>query len=77
MGIFFSPSEMEWLSRINQLSALRQHPTVLDLDAIVCRLSYSRTVTHIPLPDIKPQDFLCPYKSHCFALCHCCEFDAW
>lgn len=21
-------------------------------------------------------NFLCRYKSHCFALCHCCEFDA-
>ena len=21
-------------------------------------------------------DFLCPYRTHCFALCHCCEFDA-
>jgi Leucine-rich repeat (LRR) protein len=73
---FLCDCEMEWLTRINQLSALRQHPTVLDLDAIVCRLAYSRTVTHVSLPDIKTQDFLCPYKSHCFTTCHCCDFDA-
>ncbi|CAL8110301.1 unnamed protein product [Orchesella dallaii] len=73
---FVCDCEMEWLTRINQLSALRQHPIVLDLDTIVCRLAYSRTVTHIPLPDTTFSDFLCPYISHCFHLCHCCEFSA-
>ena len=24
----------------------------------------------------KSTDFLCPYTAHCFALCHCCDFDA-
>lgn len=66
---------MEWLSRVNQLGALRQHPTVLDLEALICQVPFS-SVTHMALPDMKPQDFLCNYKTHCFALCHCCEFDA-
>lgn len=29
-----------------------------------------------PLVEATSSDFLCPYRTHCFALCHCCEFDA-
>lgn len=46
-------------------------------DSIYCRLSYgrgSRSVT--PLVEATSSDFLCPYRAHCFALCHCCDFDA-
>lgn len=46
-------------------------------DSIYCRLSYgrgSRSVT--PLVEATSTDFLCPYRTHCFALCHCCDFDA-
>ncbi len=47
-------------------------------DSIYCRLSYgrgSRSVT--PLVEATSSDFLCPYRAHCFALCHCCDLDAW
>ena len=67
---------MEWLHRINQQSHLRQHPRVMDLDTVTCRLSYSRGEINRLLLDLKPSQFLCPYETHCFALCHCCEFDA-
>lgn len=30
----------------------------------------------IDLLSVDSSNFLCRYKSHCFALCHCCEFDA-
>ncbi|OTF82277.1 toll-like protein, partial [Euroglyphus maynei] len=30
----------------------------------------------IPLLRANSSNFLCRYRSHCFALCHCCEFDA-
>lgn len=30
----------------------------------------------IDLVGADASNFLCRYKSHCFALCHCCEFDA-
>ena len=30
----------------------------------------------VALVDLRPEDFLCPYEMHCFALCHCCEFYA-
>jgi Leucine-rich repeat (LRR) protein len=73
---FHCDCNMEWLHRINQLSHLRQHPRIMDLDAVTCRLSYSRGDVNRPLLDLKPSQFLCPYETHCFALCHCCDFDA-
>lgn len=42
-------------------------------------LPATTTTTSQQTVDIATADssnFLCPYKSHCFALCHCCEFDA-
>ncbi|KAE8751204.1 Toll [Frankliniella occidentalis] len=73
---FYCDCTMEWLQRINQLSHLRQHPRVLDLDSVTCRLAHSRGSPTRPLLDLVPAQFLCPYETHCFALCHCCEFDA-
>ena len=26
--------------------------------------------------EVQPQEFLCPYETHCFALCMCCDFFA-
>lgn len=73
---FYCDCTMEWLSRINHLSTSRQYPQVLDLDAVSCELAHSRGASSRPLLDMRPNDFLCPYETHCFALCHCCEFDA-
>lgn len=73
---FHCDCTMEWLYRINQLSHLRQHPRVMDLDTVTCRVSYSRGDVNRLLLDLKPSQFLCPYETHCFALCHCCDFDA-
>lgn len=67
---------MEWLQRINELSHLRQHPRVLDLDLVMCTMEHERGEILRPLMDLRSQDFLCKYESHCFALCHCCEYDA-
>ncbi|OQR75252.1 slit3 protein-like [Tropilaelaps mercedesae] len=30
----------------------------------------------MPLLKVESSQFLCPYKRHCFSLCHCCDFDA-
>ncbi|XP_071521732.1 toll-like receptor Tollo [Panulirus ornatus] len=65
---------MEWLQTINSLDDTRQHPTVIDLDTISCRLMNNKAV--ISLLEAKKLQFLCEYESHCFALCHCCDFDA-
>jgi len=67
---------MEWLQRINKLGHLRQHPRVMDLESIYCKLMYNRYRTYISLMEAESSQFLCTYKTHCFALCHCCEFDA-
>lgn len=47
-----------------------------DLDQVMCQLSFVRHNAYLPLSKSKSSDFLCKYRSHCFALCHCCEFDA-
>lgn len=73
---FHCDCTMEWLQMINNMSQLRQYPRVMDLDNIVCRMTYPRTGTHITAVDAKPSNFLCTYETHCFALCHCCDFDA-
>lgn len=67
---------MEWLQRINKLDHLRQHPRVMDLESIYCKLLYNRETTFLPLIEADSSQFLCTYKTHCFALCHCCDFDA-
>ncbi|CAG7717685.1 unnamed protein product [Allacma fusca] len=30
----------------------------------------------LPLMDVPKEKFLCSYQSHCFNLCHCCDFEA-
>jgi len=67
---------MEWLQRVNSLDHLRQHPRVMDLGSIYCRLLYNRDKMYVPLIDVDTSQFLCPYKTHCFTLCQCCDFDA-
>ncbi|CAH0384158.1 unnamed protein product [Bemisia tabaci] len=68
--------KMEWLQRINKLDHLRQHPRVMDLDSVYCRLLYNRDKVFVPLLEAESTQFLCKYKTHCFAVCHCCDFDA-
>ncbi|XP_068617346.1 toll-like receptor 6 [Battus philenor] len=73
---FVCDCSMEWIQRINYLSHSRQYPRVLDLDKAYCSLVHSRTKQKKMIIDMSPSDFLCPYESHCFALCHCCDFVA-
>uniref|UniRef100_T1GBB5 TIR domain-containing protein n=1 Tax=Megaselia scalaris TaxID=36166 RepID=T1GBB5_MEGSC len=48
----------------------------MDLSTIQCYLPYNGNRTHIPLLEAKSSELLCKYESHCFALCHCCDFAA-
>lgn len=73
---FHCDCKMEWLQRINNMSHSRQYPKIMDLDNVMCRMTHARGMAHMPLSRAKPGDFLCPYETHCFALCHCCDFDA-
>ncbi|XP_044012871.1 toll-like receptor Tollo [Aphidius gifuensis] len=67
---------MEWLPKINELSRTRQYPRVMDLDSVMCDMIHIRATPKRPLLSLKSKDFLCNYETHCFALCHCCDFDA-
>ncbi|CAG2118893.1 unnamed protein product, partial [Medioppia subpectinata] len=69
---------MEWLQRINSLdTATRQYPRIVDLEQVMCQLPFVRhDQLPVPLTRANSSNFLCKYKSHCFALCHCCDFDA-
>ncbi|KAH8379256.1 hypothetical protein KR009_003953 [Drosophila setifemur] len=65
---------LDWLQKVNRES--RTQPQLMDLDQIHCRLAYARGSSHVSLIEAKSDDFLCKYASHCFALCHCCDFQA-
>lgn len=67
---------MDWLQMVNDMTQLRQHPRIMDLDNIICEMTYSRGLPTLSAIDAKPSQFLCTYETHCFALCHCCDFDA-
>lgn len=67
---------MEWLQRINRLDETRQYPMIPDLGEVVCNVTLPRQNALVEMSLTKSSDFLCRYQSHCFALCHCCEFDA-
>ncbi|CAN7989485.1 unnamed protein product [Ixodes hexagonus] len=75
-NLYFCDCTMEWLQRINNLDDIRQYPRVVDLNEVVCQMPFGRRKPRMLLSDANSSDFLCKYKSHCFALCHCCEFDA-
>ncbi|GFT36048.1 toll-like receptor Tollo [Nephila pilipes] len=67
---------MEWLQRMATLDESRQYPRMTDIEEIICSLTFKRKKSIVPLTRAQSSQFLCSYKSHCFALCHCCEFDA-
>lgn len=66
---------MDWLQTINSLTT-RQHPRVMDAANIECIMPHARGASIRPLTTLTTEDFLCRYDTHCFALCHCCDFDA-
>ncbi|XP_059473262.1 toll-like receptor Tollo [Neocloeon triangulifer] len=70
--------KMEWLQRANSLAdSLRRYPRIADLSTVTCFLPHARaTVTPVPIAHLSPSQFLCRYETHCFALCHCCDYDA-
>ncbi|GIY00571.1 hypothetical protein CEXT_299651 [Caerostris extrusa] len=63
---------MEWVQRIGSLDESRQYPRIVDIEDISCQLSFNRLKTTVSIVHAHSSQFLCRYKSHCFALCHCC-----
>ena len=73
---FFCDCTMEWLTNVNKPSPQRNRPLISDLDSVTCNLPHSRGAPTRPLLDMRPSQFLCQYETHCFSVCHCCDFDA-
>ena len=77
--------EMEWLysaSRMLDISVITDtnymQPQIIDTPDVKCQLPHYRgnSTNVIRVADTTPQNFLCPYATHCFALCQCCKFIA-
>lgn len=73
---FVCDCNMEFLKSILTLDESGQYPRFVDASDVNCQLTFKKYGESLPLMQVKSQSFLCPYKSHCFALCHCCDFDA-
>ena len=71
-----SSSALSSAGSLQPAAAASNYPIVRDLESIYCRLMYSHENAYIPLVEARSAEFLCPYTAHCFALCHCCDFDA-
>ncbi|XP_050678908.1 toll-like receptor 7 [Leptidea sinapis] len=67
---------MEWLPVLNNMTSTRQYPRIMDLENVICKMTHTRAVSHIALSNLKSTDFLCTYETHCFTLCHCCDYVA-
>lgn len=63
---------MEWLQRINNFTS-RQHPKIMDLHVIECVMPHNRGAPIRPIETVEITEFVCPYDSHCFSLCNCCD----
>lgn len=63
---------MEWLTRINNFTA-RQHPRIMDLHVVECVMPHNRGAPIRPILSVDVSEFVCPYESHCFSLCNCCD----
>ncbi|KAH1029320.1 hypothetical protein HUJ05_002579 [Dendroctonus ponderosae] len=76
---FHCDCTMEWLQSINSKNGSKSHmkyPQVMDLDNVMCKMTNAKGMSHMPLSQAKVSDFVCIYETHCFTLCHCCDFDA-
>ncbi|XP_042230061.1 toll-like receptor Tollo [Homarus americanus] len=83
---FVCDCEMEWLygssgttiTTPEATEVIYLQPRVEDLAQVTCTLTHSRGGTSISIRilDTSPENYLCPYATHCFALCHCCDFIA-
>lgn len=73
---YYCDCNMGWLQRMNDNLNSGRYPRIPDLESVQCRLPASRDSSPVSLLQANPSNFLCKYKTHCFALCHCCDFDA-
>ncbi|TRY62942.1 hypothetical protein TCAL_07278 [Tigriopus californicus] len=77
---FLCDCEMEWLQNINDMDHRGQYPEIADLAQIQCRLNNNHpnqsSTSTVHIQQVHPDQFVCQYQAHCFALCLCCDFFA-
>lgn len=64
---------MEWILKLKRLQL---YPSIIDLNTTECTMELKRGSEKRIISTLKSSEFLCAYDTHCFALCHCCDFDA-
>ena len=62
---------LDWLPSINDEPQRQLLPKISDLDDLEC---YNHG--GVGLMTLRRDQFLCPYETHCFDLCMCCDFYA-
>ena len=67
---------MQWFKSVNDKNKLKLYPHIADIESIYCQLMDVEVKTFIPLVEARNDQFLCPYQTHCFSLCQCCQFDS-
>ena len=76
---FVCDCTLDWLQRASTLDESKQYPKFVDLDQVTCTLVFGTIEQQTQprlLSQIQPNEFLCSYDRHCFALCTCCQFEA-
>ena len=67
---------MQWFKSVNEKNKMKLYPHIADIESIYCQLMDVEVKTFIPLVEARNDQFLCPYQTHCFSLCQCCQFDS-
>ena len=69
------------LDSIGTISNCREFPRVSDWSDLRCSLNNRQQdnttlSSTISISHVRPNEFICSYETHCFALCMCCDFFA-
>ena len=82
MSWLYSPSTVHEMEEMLPQTTETPHirPNILDVSDAYCSLAHVHDRTNnsviIRVADTVPENYLCPYATHCFALCHCCDYIA-
>lgn len=72
---FLCDCKMEWMQNINFWNLIRQYPRFMDLESVTCQLVRGSGET-MPILELPPTQFLCPYADFCDNRCYCCDYVA-
>ena len=63
-------------SNIHRRRPQHRHMNVVDLEELVCQEMNNKEKSFSKVVEVPKSNFICPYKTHCFDLCMCCDFYA-